>query len=155
MNLGLRIEDVAKRIGLSKGRTYHLSFEPDFPPPRLKIGHIKFWAKTILIVGERTENENAVAMLEIAVTVNARRANARPPLPNSTKRARPSQPGVEFIPNVNAVRFGGQRIRLEFDRHNYSIRDLIRVIKRKFHFKVSQRLLVDTLQQICFEKFGN
>ena len=63
--------------------------------------------------------------------------------------------GVEIIPGVNAVRFGGQRVRLEFDRHNYSIRDLIRVIERKFHFKVSQRLLVNTLQQIRFEKFGN
>ena len=97
-------------------------------------------------------------MLEIVVTTKgggpARKRKAAVTKFDKTREAVAAL-GVELIPNVNAVRFGGQRIRLEFDRHNYSIRDLIRVIKRKFHFKVSQRLLVDTLQQIRFEKFGN
>ena len=96
-------------------------------------------------------------MLEIGVTIKgggpARKGKAATKF-DKTREAVATL-GVEFIPNVNAVRFGGQRIRLEFDRHNYSIRDLIRVIERKFHFKLSQRLLVDTLQQIRFEKFGH
>ena len=45
MNLGLRVEDIAKRAGLSKDRIYHLSLERDFPPPRLVIGNAQFWAR--------------------------------------------------------------------------------------------------------------
>ena len=44
MPRGLRIEDIAKRIGRAISTTYELTAQPDFPPPRERVGNVKFWA---------------------------------------------------------------------------------------------------------------
>jgi predicted DNA-binding transcriptional regulator AlpA len=41
---GLRIPDIAKRINRTIATTYYLSRQADFPPPRLVIGVVKYWA---------------------------------------------------------------------------------------------------------------
>jgi predicted DNA-binding transcriptional regulator AlpA len=47
MRNGLRIDDIAKRLGLSRGRIYNIISlrRHDFPPPRMRIGSVKFWAR--------------------------------------------------------------------------------------------------------------
>jgi len=57
MKRGLRIEDVAKRIGLAVSTTYTLSTKRDFPPPRERVGVVKFYAAEDIDFWRRTRTD--------------------------------------------------------------------------------------------------